>query len=169
MPIEINLIKVCNNIFQATIINCYTIILLRGIYIVSLPLLWSCLHYSKFMLCHNSCPSQVPFYRLLPLFFRQACHQQGEQHQPHAGHDVGGHPSGKACFFRHDAHGIRMAPPDAAGSTPIRNPASRLTTIPARMEQMPLKKKVTKPVLRRRVLCCSMMFLDFSRKGLFLH
>ena len=37
------------------------------------------------------------------------------------------------------------------------------------MEQMPLKKKVAKPALRRRVLCCSMMFLDFSRKGLFLH
>ena len=36
------------------------------------------------------------------------------------------------------------------------------------MEQMPLKKKVAKPALRRRVLCCSMMFLDFSRKGLFL-
>jgi len=34
------------------------------------------------------------------------------------------------------------------------------------MEQMPLKKKVA---LRRPVLCCSMMFLDFSRKGLFLH
>jgi len=37
------------------------------------------------------------------------------------------------------------------------------------MEQMPLKKKVAKPALRRPVLCCSMMFLDFSRKGLFLH
>ena len=36
------------------------------------------------------------------------------------------------------------------------------------MEQMPLKKKVAKPALRRPVLCCSMMFLDFSRKGLFL-
>ena len=37
------------------------------------------------------------------------------------------------------------------------------------MEQMPLKKKVAKPALRRPGLCCSMMFLDFSRKGLFLH
>ena len=37
------------------------------------------------------------------------------------------------------------------------------------MEQMPLKKKVAKPALRRPVLCCSMMFLDFSRKGLFPH
>ncbi len=37
------------------------------------------------------------------------------------------------------------------------------------MEQMPLKKKVAKPALRRPVLCCFMMFLDFSRKGLFLH
>jgi len=36
------------------------------------------------------------------------------------------------------------------------------------MEQMPLKKKVAKPALRRPVLCCFMMFLDFSRKGLFL-
>ena len=36
------------------------------------------------------------------------------------------------------------------------------------IEQMPLKKKVAKPALRRPVLCCSMMFLDFSRKGLFL-
>ena len=30
------------------------------------------------------------------------------------------------------------------------------------------EKKVAKPALRRPVLCCSMMFLDFSRKGLFL-
>ena len=35
------------------------------------------------------------------------------------------------------------------------------------MEQMPLKKKVAKPALRRRVLCCSMMFLDFSLKPQF--
>ena len=68
MPIEINLIKVCNNIFQATIINCLQFILLRGIYIVSLPFC------GAVCIIPNSCfaillSSQVPFHRLLPLIF----------------------------------------------------------------------------------------------------
>lgn len=38
------------------------------------------------------------------------------------------------------------------------------TTTPALMTQMPLKKKVAKPALRRRVFCCSMLFLSLLRK-----
>ena len=57
---------------------------------------------------------------------------------------------------------------DAAGLLRVRVQRKGQRNRKVLMEQMPLKKKVAKPALRRPVLCCSMMFLDFSRKGLFL-